>query len=133
MNISFEGVGQVCATFLGSGLTEGQVVKLTGNGTAGACAADDGFCGVALCCKEDACTVQMGGFAAVGYSGAAPALGYTALTADGKGGVQSAGQTGEESGGQDSGAAASAPAGQAGRSYWVVDRDESGKTVTILL
>ena len=62
-----------------------------------------------------ACTVQMGGFAAVGYSGAAPALGYTALAADGLGGVQSAGEA------------------EGGVSRWVVDRDESGKTVTILL
>ena len=94
MSVSFEGVGQVCATFLGGGLTEGQVVKMTGSGTVGACAADDAFCGVALCCKDDACTVQMGGFVTVGYSGAAPALGYTALTADGKGGVKTAGEGG---------------------------------------
>ena len=132
MKVSFEGIGQWCATFMG-GVTEGHVVKVDSGGCVAGCAAGDPFCSVAVCAREDACTVQMGGFAAVGYSGAAPALGYTALTADGKGGVQSAGQTGEESGGQDSGAAASAPAGQAGRSYWVVDRDESGKTVTILL
>ena len=33
MSVSFDGVGQVCATFLGSGLSEGQVVRMAGNGT----------------------------------------------------------------------------------------------------
>lgn len=88
MTVSFEGVGQVCATFLGGGLTEGHVVKLTGNGTVGACAADDAFCGVAVCCKDDACTVQVGGFVSVGYTGTAPAVGWKALAADGSGGVK---------------------------------------------
>ena len=54
MSVSFEGVGQVCATFLGGGLTEGHVVKLTGSGTVGSCEADDAFCGAAVCCKDDA-------------------------------------------------------------------------------
>ena len=90
MNISFEGIGQVCATFLAGGLTEGQVVKLSGNGTAAACAADDPFCGVALCCKDGACTVQVGGFVSVKYSGTAPAAGWCTLAADGKGGVKTA-------------------------------------------
>lgn len=88
MTVSFEGVGQVCATFLGGGLTEGHVVKLTGSGTVGACAADDAFCGVAVCCKDDACTVQVGGFVSVGYTGTAPAVGWKALAADGSGGVK---------------------------------------------
>ena len=41
MSISFEGVGQVCATFGGEGLTEGHVVKITDNGTVGPCAAGE--------------------------------------------------------------------------------------------
>ena len=87
MSVSFEGVGQVCATFLGGKLTEGEVVKVTENGTVGACAADDGFCGVAICCKDDACTVQVRGFVTVGYSGTAPGMGWRTLAVDGKGGV----------------------------------------------
>ena len=87
MSVSFEGVGQVCATFLGGKLTEGEVVKVTEIGTVGACAADDGFCGVAICCKDDACTVQVRGFVTVGYSGTAPGMGWRTLAADGKGGV----------------------------------------------
>ena len=113
MNISFEGVGQVCATFLGGGLTEGQVVKMTDNGTVGACSADDPFCGVALCCKDDACTVQVGGFVAVKYSGTAPTVGWGTLAADGKGGVKTA--------------------ASGGVSYLVTDVDTTAKSVTIML
>ena len=36
MSVSFHGIGQVCATFLGDG-TEGQVVKMSGKGTVAAC------------------------------------------------------------------------------------------------
>ena len=79
------------------------------------CAAGEPFCGAAVFAGGDACTVQMGGFVTVGYSGAAPALGYTALAADGLGGVQSAGEA------------------EGGVSRWVVDRDEGNKTVSILL
>jgi len=112
MSISFEGVGQVCATFLCSKLAEGQVVKMKSGGTVGACSADDPFCGVALCCKDDACTVQVGGFVSVGYSGTAPAVGWSTLAADGKGGVKSA---------------------ASGVTCLVADVDTTAKTVTIML
>ena len=112
MNISFEGVGQVCATFLGAGLTDGQVVKITDNGTVGACSAGDAFCGVALCCKDDACTVQVSGFVTVKYSGTAPKPGWTGLAADGEGGIKSAGS---------------------GTAYLVADVNDEAKTVTIML
>ena len=90
MSVSFDGVGQVCATFLGSGLSEGQVVRMAGNGTVCACGGGESFCGVTLCCKDDACTVQVGGFLSVGYSGTAPDLGWVTLAADGLGGVKTA-------------------------------------------
>ena len=112
MSISFEGVGQVCATFLGGGLTEGHVVKMTDNGTVGACKADDDFCGAALCCKDDAGTVQVGGFVSVKYSGTAPALGWTSLAANGEGGVKAA---------------------SGGITRLVTDVDTTAKTVTIML
>lgn len=112
MNVSYEGVGQVCATFLGEKITEGHVVKLTGSGTVGECAAGDSFCGVALCGKDDACTVQVCGFVTVSYSGAAPAIGWTELAADGKGGVKAA---------------------AGGRKLPVVDVDTAANTATILL
>ena len=52
MSVSFEGVGQVCATFWGSGVTEGHVVKMTGNGTVGACAAQTGDGAGGVTCPE---------------------------------------------------------------------------------
>jgi len=117
MSVSFEGIRQVCATFLGSGVTEGHVVRMAGRAEAGACGDGDPFCGVALCCKEDACTVQVGGFVTVSYSGAAPAVGWRALAADGNGGVKAVGD--EETG--------------SGRVLPVVNVDAAGKTVTVLL
>ena len=129
MSVSFEGVGQVCATFLGGKLTEGHVVKLTGSGTVGACSAGDSFIGVALCCKDDACTVQVGGFVTVGYTGAAPAAGWCALTADGNGGVKAA--AGEAAAASES--AGTTAAAESGRLLPVVGVDTTAKTVTILL
>ena len=111
MSVSFEGVGQVCATFLGGEAAEGDVVKLTGSGTVGPCGAGDVFCGTMLCRKDDACTVQVCGFVTVKYSGTAPAVGWTALCADGSGGVKAGGD----------------------RRMPVVDVDTAAKTVTILL
>ena len=44
--ISFEGIGEVAATFAcGEGVKAGQVVKLTGNGTVGPCGDGERFCG----------------------------------------------------------------------------------------
>ncbi len=112
MKVSFDGVGQVCATFLGGGLTDGQVVKMSGSGTVAACKAGDLFCGVAMCCKDDACSVQVGGFVTVGFSGTAPAAGWCELAADGEGGVKTA---------------------EAGVKCLVVDVDATAETVTIML
>ena len=111
MSVSFHGIGQVCATFLGDG-TEGQVVKMSSKGTVAACSAGESFCGVALCAKDDACAVQVAGFVTVPYSGTEPAPGYAALAADGSGGVKSV---------------------ESGREYLVADADTTAKTVTILL
>ena len=113
MSISFQGIGQVCATFLRGTVAEGQPVKISGAGTVAACGAGDDFCGVAVCKKDDACAVQVAGVVTMGYSGTAPTLGWTALAADGSGGVKTV-STG-------------------GRTYLAVDTDTTNKTVTILL
>ena len=47
MSVSFHGIGQVCATFLGTG-TEGQVVKMSDRDTVAPCSDGNSFCGVAL-------------------------------------------------------------------------------------
>ena len=115
MKLSFEGIGQWCATFAGSEITPGTVVKISAAGTVSACSAGDAFCGAALCGSGDACTVQLGGFVTVPYTGTAPAVGLSALTADGSGGVKSAGES------------------DSSVSCWVADQNETAKTVTILL
>lgn len=112
MNVSFQGIGQVCATFLCGDVKAGQVVKVTDKGTVGPCADNDPFCGVVMTAKGGGCSVQVEGFATVSFSGAAPAAGFAKLAANGSGGVKTAAD---------------------GQSYLVVDADTAGKTVTIKL
>ena len=111
MSVSFHVIGQVCATFLGSG-TEGQVVKMTDRDTVAPCSDGNSFCGVAMCVKDDACCVQVAGFVTIPYSSTVPSVGYTKLSANGTGGVKT---------------------DEAGREYLVVSADTTAKTVTILL
>lgn len=88
--ISFEDIGAVTATFAADeGVEGGQVVKVTGNGTVGPCAAGEAFCGVALEPRKGAAAVQVKGFVTVSCTGDL-ALGWTALAADGQGGVKAA-------------------------------------------
>ena len=106
MNVSYEGIGQWAATFACSGVSEGQAVKVSGNG---------GFDGVVLSVARDgkACSVAMGGMVTVSYSGTAPTAGWNTLAADGKGGVT--------------------VVSEGGRSYLAVEADTAAKTVTIVL
>ena len=128
MKVSYEGIGQWAATFACGQVTEGEMVKISGNGEVSVCAAGDGFCGQVLSVARDgsACAVALGGMVTAPYSGdAAPVLGWCGLAADGDGGVQAvaAAETDSES----------AQTGTSGRSYLVVDVDTSGKTVTFAL
>ncbi len=114
MSISYEGIGEWCATFGCGAVSEGDIVKVSANGTVGKCAAGDGFCGVVRAIAHDgkACTVQLGGLASVKYSGTAPAAGYAELMADGSGGVSKPGEN------------------QSGSSYLVLSVDSAaGKAV----
>lgn len=113
MSISFHGIGQVCATFLGNDITEGHVVKMKDRGVAAACADGNDFFGVAMCCKDDACSVQVAGFVTIAYSGTVPSVGWATLAANGAGGVKTV--------------------SEGGRSYLVVSADTTAKTVTIKL
>ena len=95
MKFSYEGIGAWNATFACDGAEEGQVVKLSASDTAAPCDSADAFCGVCISVRGDVCAVQLGGLVQVAYSGAAPGVGETTLTADGEGGVCAAenGQT----------------------------------------
>ena len=110
MKLSYEGIGAWSATFSANDVAEGQVVKLSGSGAVTKCGSGDGFCGVACSVRGTVCGVQLSGLAEVAYSGSsAPAVGLTALTADGSGGVCAA---------------------ENGQSYLVVSVDEAaGKCV----
>ena len=111
--VSFNGIGQWCATFLGEDITLGSVVKVSGAQTVAACAAGNPFCGVAVAGRDGAVSVQVGGFVTVSWTGEeAPAVGFTGLSADGSGGVQS---------------------DESGVKRWVVEVDETAGTVTVLL
>ena len=46
MGISYDGIGEWCATFGCGKVKEGDVVKVSANGSADACGAGDSFCGV---------------------------------------------------------------------------------------
>ena len=115
MNISYQGIGQWCATFACEGVGEGSPVKVSADAAVAECADGEEFCGVVLAAAGDgeACTVQLGGLVALPYSGeSTPALGYCALAADGAGGVKTA---------------------EGAKSRLVVERDTAAKTVTIML
>ena len=116
MSISYQGIGEWCATFACDDLTEGTVVAAADDGEVDACSAGDIFCGVVRSVGRDgkACSVQLGGLAEVAYSGDdVPEVGYNELVADGDGGVAVAGDD------------------DAGMNYLVISVDTSAKTASL--
>ena len=90
MDICFEGIGQMVATFAAKEkLVPGVAVSLTGDGTVGLGESGEPLCGVTVsAARGGAVAVQIGGVVKVGYSdSAAPTVGYAALTCDGTGKV----------------------------------------------
>ena len=117
MNIGFQGIGEVAATFKlqdGTELNCGNAVAMTGNGEVGMGNEGDLICGTILHMDKDgyAC-VQIGGLTVVGYNGTAPAAGWQKMCVDGDGKVKVAGADGMD--------------------YLVVSVDESAKTAVIKL
>lgn len=97
--VSFEGIGEVMATFYaGEGVKGGQVVKLGGDGEVAPCAAGERFFGVAVSGSDGYAGVQVAGFAQMKCEEGAVETGYVTLTADGSGGVKKAdgGDKGQE-------------------------------------
>ena len=93
MEICFEGVGQVAATFRvddDEDIKAGMAVTLTGNGTVGLGGGDKAVCGVLLgSVRGGAAAVQIGGVAKVSYSDEEDLnVGWQELVCDGKGGVK---------------------------------------------
>ena len=117
MSISYQGIGEWCATLrCGAGVCEDAVVGIGASGTAVECGAGDDFCGVVRAIAHDgrACSVQLGGLATVCYSGEeTPRSGFGRLAADGVGGV--------------------CVSAEKGREYLILDVDSTEKTVVIKL
>lgn len=90
MEISFEGIGQVAATFMADGdIQPGMAAVLTADGTVGLGKAGDAPCGMVLCVSNGMAAVQVGGMVKLGYSGTAPAIGWGMIAGDGTGKVKS--------------------------------------------
>ena len=91
MDICFEGIGQMVATFATEkALTPGMAVTVTASGEVGLGEKGDGspLCGVTVGAERSgAVAVQIGGVVKVRYSGNKPAVGWTALACDGEGRV----------------------------------------------
>ena len=89
MEISFEGIGQVAATFMAEeGVQPGMAAAMTADSTIGVGEAGGALCGVVLGVKNGMAAVQVGGMAQVGWSGTAPAIGMNTLAVDGAGKVK---------------------------------------------
>ena len=90
MDICFEGIGQMVATFATEEeLTPGMAVTLKKSGTVGLGDGDDAVCGVTVGAhRNGAVAVQIGGVVKVGYSdGSDPEVGCTMLACNGEGKV----------------------------------------------
>jgi hypothetical protein len=88
MNVSYEGVGYLAATFPAGSCVAGQVCKLGVLGMCEKCNEGDAFCGVVDAVENLRAAVQIEGFAQVSYTGTAPTRGYAKLSSNGKGGVK---------------------------------------------
>lgn len=96
MKVSFEGVGEQVLSFMkASGVEKGSLVKLSANATVAKCAAGDNFAGVCIKADDSFADVKTAGYVELGYTGAAPAVGFAKLTAAGDGKVKTA-DTGRE-------------------------------------
>lgn len=114
MAISFNAIGEAHVSFSAAESAEaGKVCKLTANGTVGACAAGESFCGVVTDVRAGVAAVKMAGYTELPYSGTAPSVGYQTLAADSAGGVKTV-TTG-------------------GRSLLVVQVDSANSTVGVFL
>lgn len=88
MKVSYEEIGHMSATFAADSGEKGQMCKMESNGRVAPCADGEAFIGVMEGIRKGFTAVQLHGFAEVGYSGTAPALGYVNLVANGNGGVK---------------------------------------------
>ena len=91
MSVSIKGYKVNAVTLAAAkGLTKGDLVKISENNTAAACASGNVPCGLCLGTDGDYACVQLEGYMKVKYTGTAPALGNAVIAADGNGGIKTA-------------------------------------------
>ncbi len=89
MSISYRGYEANTITFeAGEGLAIGMPVTVGATGAAVPADEDDYFIGICTAIRNEWASVQTSGYTEVAYSGDAPSLGLSALTADGEGAVK---------------------------------------------
>lgn len=92
MSVSLNGFSEAIITLkITESAAKGAPVSISASLTAAPSGVDEPFAGFLSATPKGGCAgVQVTGYLEAPYSGAAPALGYTALSADGNGGVKTA-------------------------------------------
>lgn len=88
MLLSYNSIGQVCITCMGTSPQLNTPCKVISNNTVAACAEGDPINGVVVAKGKTLTTVAVRGFVTLPYLGLAPTLGYCALAAAGNGKVK---------------------------------------------
>lgn len=113
MRVSFNGFDERLLTLESDGaIKKGGLVKMSGSGRVTLCNDGDNFIGIAVNSEEDACSVQLGGYINMPYSGTAPGVGYARLACDASGKICTA---------------------ESGREYLVLDVDEINRIIGFIL
>ena len=88
MKVSFDGIGELIATFYNNGAADGYPVKMSAASEVKSCASGERFIGIAAASSEEYAGVIISGCVTLPYSGTASALGFSKLAANGSGGVK---------------------------------------------
>ena len=110
MAISFDKIGEVCATFYGDAQKD-DIVTISSNNTVSKAASGSGVAGVCVDSHNGKCTVAVKGFVTLGYSGTIT-FGRQTVVCDGNNAVKVA---------------------EAGTSVLVVSVDTASKTIVALI
>lgn len=94
--VNFKGIDELVVTFKTNESLdvkkEGKLVKIVASDTVAACEEDELFLGEMLKFENrGTCSVRMGGYFELTYSGTAPEIGYQKLVSDKDGNIKSAG------------------------------------------
>ena len=88
MNISFDNIGQVCASFACDDTVQvGDACNMSENNTIKRSGEDQPFLGKVLSIRDGIANVAIRGFATFSFTGSAPSVGYAGFCGDGNGNV----------------------------------------------